>query len=101
MGAVFSGPLLSIPPPNIEPDRRPLPEATATWGSLGRAGLGEWDEDETVVLAFGLGFLIRLVALLMGALGLSVSTSITTIALESEVVGIAGAMSLGDDLAGC
>ena len=57
MGAVFSGAVLSIPPPKIEPDRRPLPEAMATWVSLGRDGLGEWDEDETAVLAFGLGFL--------------------------------------------
>ena len=54
-----------------------------------------------MVLAFGLGFLMWLVVLLIGALGLSVSTSITMIVFESEVVGIAGAMSLGDDLAGC
>ena len=39
--------------------------------------------------------------LLIGALGLSVPTFITMIVLGSEVAGIAGAMSLGEDLAGC
>ena len=101
MGAVLSGPVLSMPPLKIDPDRRPLPEETATWASLGRAGLGEWDEDETAVLAFGLGFLMWLVVLLTGALGLSVSTSITMIVLGLDVLGIAGAMSLGEGLAGC
>ena len=101
MGADFSGPGLSMPPLKTEPDRRPLPEEMATWVSLGRTGLGEWDEDETVVLAFGLGFLILLVALLTGTLGLSVSMSIIMIVFELVVPVGAEAMSLGEDLAGC
>ena len=39
--------------------------------------------------------------LLTGALGLSVSISIVLIVLEFDVLDIAGAMSLGDGLAGC
>lgn len=104
VGAVFSGPVLSIPPPKIEPDRRPLPEEMATCVSLERAGLGEWDEEETAVLAFGLGFLMLLVVLLTGALGLSVSMSIIMIVFELDVpgtAGTAGAISLGEGLAGC
>ena len=100
VGAVFSGPVLSIPP-KIDPERRPLPEGIATWVSLGRAGFGEWDEDETAVLTFGLGFLTLLVVLLIGALGLSVSMSMTTIVLEFDVLVIAGGASLDEDLTGC
>lgn len=101
VGAVFSGPVLSMPPPKIEPDRRPLPEEIATWVSLGRAGLGEWDEDETAVFAFGLGFLMLVLVLLTGALGSSVSMSITMIALEVDVFDIAGIVFLGEGPAGC
>lgn len=72
-----------------------------TWVSLGREGLGEWDEDETAVLAFGLGFFTLLVVLLTGALGLSVSTSMTMIVLEFDALDVAGAISLGEGLAGC
>ena len=63
--------------------------------------MGEWDEDETAVLAFGLGFLMLLVVLLTGALVLSVSMSITMTAFELDVPGTAGARSLGEGLAGC
>lgn len=101
VGAVFSGAVLSMPPPKIEPDRRPLPEEMATWVSLGREGFGEWDEDEIAVLAFGLGFLTLLVVLLTGGLGLSASVSIAMMVLGFEVLDTAGALSLGDGLAGC
>ena len=101
VGAVFSGAVLSMTPPKIEPDRRPLPDEIATWASLGRAGLGECDEDDTAVLAFGLGFLTLLVVLFTGALGLSMSTSIMMIVLEFDVLDVAGPRSLGEGLAGC